>query len=571
MKTLALFSLLAAFYWPDGVAPTSIISGIYPGGDPGGCCWIGASGALRVDVPAGADSVIVTIEVPPQAAVPGGTAITASFDGVPAPRVCCFGIGVYQAAFPLPHRSTRDHTVVMRITPSSHFVPALRHINNDRRTLSTLLRGVAVEDTIGGITYGASASAPVQDRSEILAFLALLIAGALVTFVLVRRRIAYAWIILIAADPFALSVPIAGTTLTLSKVALLAAILALAVERVRIQPLRDRRFLILAGTFVVFIGSMVLSSIHALYHGAAMRETLKAVGYLLTFAVAALAYHDDPDPVLLRRTLAYVTIVVSVLAIPQLHYGSSQSIFLFGHTLMRVAGPLEGPNQLGAFLGIVLPLLLSLVIGDRVRWEELAAFALGGAALVLTFSRAGVVACVVACVLVLLLRLRARGVVLACAVAIWLAIAVTAFQSAAHGDGIFNRIFPARSTDAYNGGLGTRAALWHAAIAMHRSHKLLGVGPGNYELRVSAFAPGVRTHPNNYYLQALSEQGVIGLLAFLLLIGATIYALYARPNALRTGVLAVVIAFSFHQIVDGLLIYPKVGDAYWSVIGIASL
>ncbi len=569
MKTLALFSLLAAFYWPDGVAPASIISGIYPGGDPGGCCWIGASGALRLDVPPGADSVVVTIEVPPQAAVRGGTAIAASFDGVAAPRVCCFGIGVYQAAFALPHRSTRDHTVIMRITPSSHFVPALRHINNDRRTLSILLRGVAVEDTISGITYGASAGAPVQDRAEILAFLALLLVGGIVTFVLVRRRVAYAWIALIATDPFALSVPVAGTTLTLPKVVLLAAILALAVQRVRLQPLRDRRFLILAGAFILFITSMVLSSVHALYHGAAMRETLKAVGYLLTFAVAALAYRTDPDPALLRRTLAYVTILVSVLAIPQLHYGSSQSIFLLGHTLMRVAGPLEGPNQLGAFLGIMLPLLLSLVIDERARAEELAAFALGALALVLTFSRAGLVGCLAACALVLLLRLRARGVVLAAAAVIWFAVGIAAFESAAHGDGIFNKVFPARSTDAYNGGLGTRAALWHAAIAMHRSHMLLGVGPGNYELRVSAFAPGVRTHANNYYLQVLSEQGVIGLLTFLLLVGATVSVLYARPNALRTGVLAVVIAFSFHQIVDGLLIYPKVGDVYWSVIGIA--
>lgn len=569
LHVFALVLTLATLFYPEGVPVQNIVSGVYPGGDAGGCCWMGASASIRLEAPAGADTAVVTIEIPPYAAVPGGTSIATSFDGVPAQTACCFGTGVAQAAFRIPGDATHFRTLVMRIVPSSHFVPARLHLDKDTRTLSVLLRGITVEDVASGARYGVAANPTVQDRSVSFADLLLLLAAAVVTLVLVRRRIAYAWVLLIASDPFALALPVGGTTITLPKVVLVAAIVALAAQHVSARPLRDRRFLALAGVFLIFIVSMTLSSLHAFSHAAALRETLKAVGYLVTLAVAALAYHDDPDRDLLRRTLAYVTIVVAAVAIPEMRYGSAQSIAIAGHTFARVAGPLEGPNQLGAFLGITLPVLLSLAIGERVRLEDVAAFALGGAALALTFSRAGVVACVAACVLVVLLRLRQRGVVLAIVAVLWIALGALALASAPNGGGLFDRIFPARVTDAYNGGLGTRPALWRGAVTMWRQHPVLGVGPGNYELQISSFAPGVRTHANNYYLQALSEQGALGLAALVLLVVATVWLLYGRPDALRVGVLAVVIAFGFHQIVDGLLIYPKVGDVYWTLVGIA--
>lgn len=532
---------------------------------------MGTSARLRIDVPAGANTLVVTIEIPPYAATPHGTSLAATFDGVAVPATCCLDVGVTQAAFSIPHVSSHDRAMIVTLASSSHFVPARLHLNDDRRTLSVLLMAVAVEDTLTGTVYGTTPSAPVQDPAERIALVAFLIVCGIATFVLVRRRTASAWAILILTDPFALAVPVGPTTLTLPKVALLGAILALAVQRVPLRPLRDARFWALGGALVLFVASMALSSVRATYHGAALRETLKAVEYLLLFGVGVLAYGLDPDLPLLRAVLSWITILVSATAIAQFWYGSTESIYLAGHTLARVGGALEGPNQLGAFLGIVLPLTLSLSIGTRVRAENVLALALGAVALLMTFSRAGVVACAAACILVLVLRIRARGVVLAVVTVAWLAIGAMAFDHAVTGGGAFSKIFPARATDAYNGGLGTRPELWHGAIAMWRAHPLLGVGPGNYELEIAAFAPGVRTHANNYYLQALSEQGLVGLLLFLLVLVTTVIVLYDQPDALRAGVLAIVIALAFHQLVDGLLLYPKVGDVYWLLVGIAAI
>ncbi len=561
LSAQASFASGAPMY-PDGVSERDVVSGLYHA-DAGWCCWIGKSATLELPVPAGANVVVVTFLIPSFATARAGTVLTASFDGVAVPAACCFHEGVYQAAFDIPTVTAKDRRVTLRLTPSTHFVPAQRGMNSDRRTLSILLRSVVVENTLTGARY--SDGVPMLKSVSALVFVWYLIVAltGLVTLVLSLRRPALGWVMLLVTAPFGF----AGVTM-------LCVAAAFLWQRLSLRPLLDRRMVAMTIAFAALVIVMLLSALHAAYRGAALNATMYTAAYFPAFVIAAFAYRTDPDPKLLRSVLAYLTIVVSALALVQVAFGSPESLLLDGHTLRRVAGPLEGPNQLGAFLGLTLPLLLALVLRSRVRSEELVAFAIGAVALVLTFSRAGLVACVLACVLVLLLRLPRPAIVLGAVAALWLTVAFAVMVDAMripNTEGTMSRLFPERITDPYNGGLGTRDALWHGALAMWRAHRLLGVGPGNYELEVSQLVPGVRTHPNNYYLQALAEDGILGLLAFLLLIGTTVLVLYGRSEALCIGVLAIVIAFSFHQLLDGLLIYPKVGNMYWILVGLATL
>lgn len=121
----------------------------------------------------------------------------------------------------------------------------------------------------------------------------------------------------------------------------------------------------------------------------------------------------------------------------------------------------------------------------------------------------------------------------------------------------------------YKGGLGSRSELWSAAIALWHQHPVLGVGPNNFELLVGSFFPGVRTHVNGQLLQALAEGGVVGLLALLAMIAATLYALRRGAGVLGIAVFAMVLGFWTHELFDSLLLYPKVGLAYWTLIAIA--
>jgi O-antigen ligase len=127
---------------------------------------------------------------------------------------------------------------------------------------------------------------------------------------------------------------------------------------------------------------------------------------------------------------------------------------------------------------------------------------------------------------------------------------------------------------AYAGGVGDRHALWQAALRMWRAHPLLGVGAGNYELELDAYgAPGIRTHANSWFLQSLAEGG-LALFAATIALLATI--LWSFGRRLRSGSPWVVAAFAasvaltLHQIADYLVFYPKVGGAWWLLLGVAA-
>ncbi len=536
---------------------------------------------FTVLVPANADTLVVTVEIPAYAAAPGGTSVAASFGSGAPQRVCCLGVGVHQAAFRLPSVSRADRVVTAHLTPSTHFVPAQRGINGDRRTLTVLLRAVTVVNTLTGQRYIDGAEVDVLGHSIVwdrIDLGLLVVCGIGILALALRRRLAFIWVAVLITDPFALAIPAGQTTVTLTKVVLFAALLVLIARQIftrRSTPSWNWRTATVSGAFALFILSMVLSALHARYAWPAWRETGKAAEYFLTVGVAFFAYRADPDRELLRRVLAILTVAVSALALGQLWFGTSESFAIGSHVVPRVAGPLEGPNQLGAFLGIVLPLVLALALGNqsgprvRLRADELAALLLGGAALLLTFSRGGIVSCLFGFVLVVLLRTGRRAAVTIAAVVFCVVAGSVAVQGTVRGDTTFAKIFPTRGSDLYNGGLGTRQELWSGALRMWRRHPLLGVGPGNYELEIAAYAPGVRTSANDYYLQVLSEQGAVGFLAFLLLVAATVRVLYNVRDPLAIGMLAVVLAFAFHQIVDSLLLYPKVGDMYWALLAIA--
>jgi O-antigen ligase len=112
---------------------------------------------------------------------------------------------------------------------------------------------------------------------------------------------------------------------------------------------------------------------------------------------------------------------------------------------------------------------------------------------------------------------------------------------------------------------------------MWRDRPLLGVGAGNFELELPQYGLfGVRTHANSWYLQSLAEGGIVLFAATIALLTAVI-ATFARPLArLRNAspwvvaALAASLALALHQIVDYLVFYPKVGGAWWLLLGIAA-
>jgi O-antigen ligase len=297
----------------------------------------------------------------------------------------------------------------------------------------------------------------------------------------------------------------------------------------------------------------------------ALRETLKALEYALVFLAAWTASRRDPDAArLVGFACALAVVLVAIDATRD--FATPQSVLQIGKTpVLRLAGHLEGPNQLAAWLGLALP----FTVATLEAWQPLAlVLALGGAALVLTLSRGGIAQAVIALGGAAWARARhVRRIFVVSAIAG--AIALGGLAVATRTDGLL-RLTSLQASDDL-GGTGSRAILWSAAVKMTRAHPLLGVGAGNFEFLLPDYgAPvRVRTHANSLYLEALADGGIV-------LFAATLAAALVPPLLLlRRGPRVVVsftvgiagLALAAHGIIDDVTFYTKVGQLWWTLAG----
>jgi O-antigen ligase len=390
------------------------------------------------------------------------------------------------------------------------------------------------------------------------------------------RRPAYGVAGLILLDPFALYRYVGPTTLTLPKAALIGLLIGLAFRRVDLRPLTDRAARPLLYGALAIVAATALSGVEADFVAPVVRETSKALEYLFAFAGVVLALSDDRDERPVWTACIAIALVVSALALREEFTGAQSYVAIGARVVARIAGPLEGPNQLSAYLGLLIPVLLAALlgrreagIGHRLRAAALVALPLAVVSDVLTFSRAGVLSAIVAS-LIVVAALRPRALAASAAA---VALAAVALALSGPSGGPLAHFLSAREADTPSG-LGTRSELWRAALALWERHPLLGVGAGNFELELSRVGLGdVHTHANSLYLQSLAEGGIPLLSAWLWTIWASL-ATFVKPARSATfvaGVLGASAGLALHQTVDCLTFYPKVGVMWFLLLGIGTV
>lgn len=392
-------------------------------------------------------------------------------------------------------------------------------------------------------------------------YCAALVAVAVLTWI----RPIYGLAALLVLDPFDLSRAAGPTTLSLPKAALVGFLLALALRRTALPPLWGPAVRpVLLGAAAI-LAATALDAAGAQHLAPALREVAKALEYLAAFAGAVVAFSADPDERVVTYALAGGASLVAVLALSQEWTGAPSALFVHGRTFPRIAGPLEGPNQLAGYFDVVLPALLALMLSGRLRGM---AIPLGLCVLadVLTLSRAGIASSLVACSAVV--ALGAKGVQArryAWSLAVTAMLVFVSLESL----GLLARFASFDAPDRPTG-LGTRRELWRAALALWRSHPWLGVGGGNYELELpQAGVTDAQTHANSLYLQSLAEGGVVLLAATVGTILAALIVLARRASRapLVLAAFGATLALALHQIFDLLVFFPKVGLIWWLVLG----
>jgi len=403
------------------------------------------------------------------------------------------------------------------------------------------------------------------------------VAAFLAAATLTARRPAYGLCALLLTTPIAFAHDFTATTITLPKCVLLGVLLGLTTYAGVAGGLRRRPAPLFAGAFALYIFATALSILDAAHPAAVVREILKWLEYAAFFVAAFSCYALDADDAVLVAAASITGIAVALSALLQEIAGAPSGLYIGAAIVPRIAGLLEGPNQLSAYCTIAVATLGAWTL---VRRTALLNIALGLVVFadVLTFSRAGLVSLpIVAAIVVLWAGRRAWPALAPAALgAIAGAGGAVCWAIYAHTPGIL-RVSLASS--AYAGGVGNRGELWDAALRMWRDHPLLGVGAGNFELDLPQYGVyGVRTHANSWYLQSLAEGGIVLFLATLTMVGASIGAFLEKPLVARLraqspwviAALAASVALALHQTVDDFVFYPKVGGAWFLLLGIAA-
>ncbi len=395
-------------------------------------------------------------------------------------------------------------------------------------------------------------------------YLVVLIAVTMMT----RYRPSYGLFAMICADPFDFSRHLSLTTITIPKVVLLGVLAGLLTRRRSLRVLRDRPIRDIAAACAAILIATALTAIPGLYIDAVARETLKALEYLALFSVAALAYTADPDENLAWIAIALGVSVTSLLAFGQEFANAPSSAYVAARVIPRIAGPLEGPNQLAGYLDVGFAMLLAR-FAVRRTWATGGALVIGALADVLTLSRAGALGiCFGAVAVIARVADRRTRVVVVTGFVGALAVAVGLLARL----GALGRTFSIDDVD-YHTGLGTRADLWSAAGHFFLTHPVLGIGAGNFELMLPSIGLlGVRTHANSLYLQSLAEGGLVLFAATIVAMVTAVRTLYLSRgyDSFAIGAGAATIALAIHQTLDDLTFFPKVGGFWWICLAIAA-
>ncbi|MDB5029103.1 MAG: O-antigen polymerase [Candidatus Eremiobacteraeota bacterium] len=416
------------------------------------------------------------------------------------------------------------------------------------------------------VTLRHETHVPVDVPSALL-YIACAVGVALLT----RRRPALGVAALLVLAPFDFARYAGPTTITTLKAGLIGMLVALAFSRPDLAAFRTFPVRVMLLAFGATIAAIALSALHAQSLGAVVREAFKDGEYLLLFAGAVAAFATDPDDRPFWRMLELAVVLVCASALAEYLIGAHSGLFLHGQEIVipRIAGVLEGPNQLAGYLDVALPVLVARALVHRDR-RLLLVIALAAITDLLTISRSGIVGATIGVVVVLLV-LRPFGSAawrVAGGVALVIALGIGLALRAGVPPGYFSLDQATQAADH----LANRSQLWHAAIELWKTSPVVGVGAGNYELDLAQVGlTGVRTHANSIYLQSLAEGGVVGLLATIALFVVTIVTL-ARSHVRRplvVGALGATIALASHQIFDDLFFFPKVASAYWLVVGVA--
>lgn len=421
----------------------------------------------------------------------------------------------------------------------------------------------------------------IRDRPELLAAAALAVAIGLAVLaaVFVRR----AWLVVpaaIAVVPFRVPVELAGSTanLLLPLYAVLAAALIAAwVQEHRTPARRDEQPAApWAGTPIgpLLAVVVVLYALQAAYADDASAAVENVCFFFAPFATLFfLLGRVRWEPRVLRAVL--VVVAIEALVVVAIAFGQYLTGELFwndkviagneAHAWFRVNSVFYDPNIMGRFLAIAMVLCAAVAVWARERREAIGAAALFVvllAGLAITFSQSSLLGLIGGLLVLALARWGLwRALAAGAAVAVCLTLAVVAVE--------------AGGLEAETSG---RGGLISGGLEIAGDRPLGGYGSGSFAAEFEGRfgdddGDAVASHTEPVTIAA--EQGAVGLLAYLALLGVAVWTLIGKAGLTLRGarepiaatVLAALAAMIIHSLGYGAFLIDPIT---WTLLGIAA-
>jgi O-antigen ligase len=344
----------------------------------------------------------------------------------------------------------------------------------------------------------------------------------------------------------------------------------------------------------------------SVYPGATISEGLLLISHLIVFWVA-FRFLDRGAVRRVAWTVAILAMAIAFLGLVQALSGSTLLYFVRDvGSGARPMGPFVNRNHFAGYLELAIPVILGLLLGllrqglgregrggGRKRSETVPSLAQAGllalmlavslAALVLSFSRGGLLATIIVLLAFVIAMLRRgsrsaeRWAALVMIGGVLVAGTILAVPLA-RGEATEYQAFA--SPGAEPSWVG-RVEAWKGTWHMINAYPVVGSGLGTYRHAFGPFAPPGSPlrwfQAHNDYLQYLAETGLAGLV--LLLFGTVLYLrlvlrggreLGARDRALRLGLLLAVVALAVHSFVDFNLQIPSNGVTFAALAGLGA-
>jgi O-antigen ligase len=329
---------------------------------------------------------------------------------------------------------------------------------------------------------------------------------------------------------------------------------------------------------IVLAAATLLSAILSVHRGKSLEAMLNVLAILGLFLAAALLIRGARQIRIVAALEVFAAVPVALLGIAQ-HF-RPDLIPADNSYPGRALGPFGQPNRLGGYLIAAIPLAVALAfaVHDRaLRFALLLAVLVLAFSLVTTYSRGawiglGAGLLVLAALLVRWPALRPEPALAAVAAALILLPVLFALPS------IAARLTPRASNQpAWNlpidpereGSGAMRRAVWSGALAATAARPVLGWGVGAFReafdrsksatlRRLEAEGGRTADQAHGYFLETLSERGVLGLAAFLMFAGVILAGGFAALGSgapaevrlLSAGLFASIAALLAHALFE---------------------